>query len=815
MRAKLAASDCLMPDIFISHASPDDDFVNRVHDTLEKDVKDCQAWVDHLDLLAGDGFDDRINAKITGSNYLLLVVSQHSLKSKEVNGECRKAMLNNIPLLVAIIDDTPFKDLPHYLLTLNAVNLKKEWDAGIALLVKTLNGDATPTDEPLFKRVFTITGTIDRRLTQTPLRGRDADVAAIKAALAKAPTVIVGVGGLGKSKLAAEVALTGDAWQGVIWQRVSEFTQVYDVIELMKQHFELPPTTERRDVLAKLKTQKTLVVLDNAEDVPPTDPRHKEYVALVNDLLTHGAQVLITSRVEWEALNPVTTHEPSPLDADASRQLVLDLGAAYGVKNLDNQADAIAEAARKHPRLIEFAIGQMKRFPPTKILTDLRDLTSRKVQDAMDEMIEKTLRQMVMADEHGALAEQVLKRLLVCRGGFTLAAAEAIGGMAGDDLDAALTTLQIWQFVTYNREKERYDLPQIVIAALPPDTSAHRPHFDYYHALARAHEKSADHEKYLKLDVESENLEAAFEWAMGVDGYEQALWLVTSACGNYLMNRGRFEHLKNWLERVATGVKSKDIDSSGHSVDNRLAAAVQNSLGNLYGVYPFGDHQTNLKQAVAAYEAVLVYWTPQSAPLGYAMTQNNLGTAYRKLAGVEDKIANLKQAVEAHKAALVYFTPQSAPLSYAATQNNLGTVYRDLAEVEDRADNLKRAISAYEAALMYYTPQFAPLDYAMTQNNLGTAYCNLAEVEDRTGNLKRAVVVYKAALVYRTPQSAPLDYALTQRNLGIVYEDLGETAKSIGCWREAECYYRQMGHVKEADLMLEWITETPDDQSSG
>ena len=41
---------------------------------------------------------------------------------------------------------------------------------------------------------------------------------------------------------------------------------------------------------------------------------------------------------------------------------------------------------------------------------------------------------------------------------------------------------------------------------------------------------------------------------------------------------------------------------------------------------------------MAAYEAALVYYTAERAPLDYAMTQNNLGNAYRDLAEIEDAL---------------------------------------------------------------------------------------------------------------------------------------------------------------------------------
>jgi len=47
--------------------------------------------------------------------------------------------------------------------------------------------------------------------------------------------------------------------------------------------------------------------------------------------------------------------------------------------------------------------------------------------------------------------------------------------------------------------------------------------------------------------------------------------------------------------------------------------------------------------------------------MDYAMTQNNIGTAYSKLAEVEEKALNCKKAIEAYKNALKIFTENSYP----------------------------------------------------------------------------------------------------------------------------------------------------------
>ncbi|MGQ9595689.1 MAG: CHAT domain-containing protein, partial [Anaerolineae bacterium] len=64
-----------------------------------------------------------------------------------------------------------------------------------------------------------------------------------------------------------------------------------------------------------------------------------------------------------------------------------------------------------------------------------------------------------------------------------------------------------------------------------------------------------------------------------------------------------------------------------------------------------------------------------------------------------EREANLGRAIEAYRQALTVYTPETAPLEYATTQNNLGNAYSDLAQVREREANLGRAIEAYRQAL--------------------------------------------------------------------------------------------------------------------
>lgn len=236
-----------------------------------------------------------------------------------------------------------------------------------------------------------------------------------------------------------------------------------------------------------------------------------------------------------------------------------------------------------------------------------------------------------------------------------------------------------------------------------------------------------------------------------------------------------------------------------------LAADVLNDIGNLYwmlsrGARDTGKAQSSLERAIAAYQCSLSQINPQSCPHNYAMTQNNLGSAYGDLARYRSPAEALKQSVHAYEEALRYRQQEDDPARYAATQNNLGTAYWNLAQHHQPVLCLKRAIAAYTEALHYYRPEREPLYYAMIQNNLGTAYWNLAQHKQSAPDmvaawgegeeagtpgygdtekgvkpaspsdwLHRAISAYQAALTYRTVETAPAAHAATQNNLGTAH----------------------------------------------
>ena len=93
----------------------------------------------------------------------------------------------------------------------------------------------------------------------------------------------------------------------------------------------------------------------------------------------------------------------------------------------------------------------------------------------------------------------------------------------------------------------------------------------------------------------------------------------------------------------------------------------------------------------------------------------------------ESHTETLQQAVDAYELALEERTRERVPLGWAMTQNNLGLVLQTIGERESHTETLQQAVEAYRLALEEYTRERVPLDWAQTQMNLGNTLILVGE----------------------------------------------------------------------------------------
>ena len=220
-------------------------------------------------------------------------------------------------------------------------------------------------------------------------------------------------------------------------------------------------------------------------------------------------------------------------------------------------------------------------------------------------------------------------------------------------------------------------------------------------------------------------------------------------------------------------------------------AATQDNLGSaLLELGKREEGTAQLEAAVSAYVAALEVRTREAAPLDWAATQNNLGNAFLEIGKREEGTARLEAAVAAYRAGLEVRTREALPFDWAATQNNLGNALLELGKREEGTVRLKAAVTTYRTVLEVYTREAVSFVWAITQNNLGNALLELGKREEGTGRLKEAVLAYRAALEVSTRERVPLDWAMTQNNLGGALASLGEREEGTERLQQAVAAFR-------------------------
>ena len=80
--------------VFLSHNSLDKLFARRLASTLE--ASGVQVWIDEAEILPGDSLLGKIELAIDRVDYLIVVLSPHSVSSEWVTREVRMAMHREI-----------------------------------------------------------------------------------------------------------------------------------------------------------------------------------------------------------------------------------------------------------------------------------------------------------------------------------------------------------------------------------------------------------------------------------------------------------------------------------------------------------------------------------------------------------------------------------------------------------------------------------------------------------------------------------------------------------------------------------------------
>ncbi|MFL6147430.1 MAG: TIR domain-containing protein [Pseudonocardiaceae bacterium] len=136
-----------MSDVFISYAREDRLIALQVADDLR--ARGAEVWLDEESLVPGEDWVKEISQQIQNAAAFLVLVSPASLASEWVGHEWNVALARkNIRVLAALIGGATVSGMPPPLRTIQAVDLNKDYDAGILKIWKAVERLVKSTAPP-------------------------------------------------------------------------------------------------------------------------------------------------------------------------------------------------------------------------------------------------------------------------------------------------------------------------------------------------------------------------------------------------------------------------------------------------------------------------------------------------------------------------------------------------------------------------------------------------------------------------------------------------------------------------------------------
>ncbi len=416
----------------------------------------------------------------------------------------------------------------------------------------------------------------------TSFVGRGAQLTEVRNLLAENRLVtLTGAGGVGKTRLAVEVAsqLAGEYADGVWYVDLAPLTESGLVPVTLARALGLPDQPGRsmtETLLRFVRDRQLLVVLDNCEHL--LDACAELVVGLRSG--APGLTLLATSREQLGVPGEATWRVPSLSLADEAVELFTDRArrARPDFRVTDDNAALITEICARldgMPLAIELAAARVRALSLTQILDSLHDrfrLLTGGARTAVRR--QQTLRASVDWS-HALLTEPervLLRRLAVFLGGFDFDAAQAVATFTEAELYQILDQLGLLVDKSLVVAEEiggtmRYRLLETVRQyALEKlgesgDADAVRSrHRDYYTAMAALLDAPAGSEYEQRVEqaqIEIDNLRAAFGWSRESGDVELALALASSLQPLW-QARGRLREGLTWLDAALTDDNAQD-----------------------------------------------------------------------------------------------------------------------------------------------------------------------------------------------------------------------------------------------------------------
>ncbi len=651
----------------------------------------------------------------------------------------------------------------------------------------------------------------------TSFVGRRNELAAITAHLESTRLLtLVGPGGVGKSRLALQVAAASRSAgfpDGVWLVELAGLAdpdlvahQVLGVLGVAEVVGQAPASTLAEHV----STRRLLLVLDNCEHLV------ESCAALAGALLRAGPglQILATSRqplgVDGESVwvvPPLSTPDPEEVSSDADAlhyeavRLFVDRVRA-AVPGFDlGRAAARSAAVICHrldgmPLAVELAAARARVLSVEEIARHLDDRFRLLVGGPRTAPSRHQTLRAALDWSYEALSvpeSRLFRRLAVFAGGFVLEAArqvcvsdphecdvlEALSGL----VDKSLVTVDRSAGVSRYRQLET--IRQYARDRLGEHGEEHtvgRRHLLWAAGLAQDAEKGlegADQDRWLRvLDSDRDNFRAALDWAGANDAVHDGSRLAT-ALWRFWEIRGYLSEGRSRLHRWA--------DAEGLPAPRR--AKILNSLGIM------AQRQRDYAGARGFYEEALVVRRSIGDPLGIATALHGLGSMAMQHGDVET-------ARDQFEENLALARELGEPRMAAASLMNLGVIAQ--------VDFMRRGASLAEAgdrAHDYYQRSLEEYRRLGDRHGMALALENLGSLGPWRGEYEESRAFHEESMAIRRTLGDKLGIAASARFLGRLALRSGECSTARDLHEEYLSIERELGHKPNEAEALAFLAD--------
>jgi predicted ATPase/DNA-binding CsgD family transcriptional regulator/DNA-binding XRE family transcriptional regulator len=629
--------------------------------------------------------------------------------------------------------------------------------------------------------------------------GRKNELVQVQELLERTPLLtLVGPGGVGKTRLALEVAsrflprVSDGAWL-VELAPLSDPTHIPQAIAGAVGLKEHPGRPLDEAVMAALERRQLLLVLDNCEHLIGgcADLAHRLLRACP------GLRILSTSREALGVDGEVRWLVPSLAlpsrdaagargdgpgkdvsDAEAVRLFVDRARATHsGFTLIDREGAAVAEICRVLdgiPLAIELAAAWVRVLPTSQIAMRLRtsfDLLSSPTRTALPR--QRTLSATILwsYDLLPAAEQALFRELSVFRGGWTLEAIEHVSG--GGDTLMRLTRLVDQSLVVVEADsggEMRYrflePIRQFAEERLETEGSSkivRDRHATYFLALAEAAQVALWGVKQRgswipRLAPEHDNLRGALRWLINTHDAERAQ-LLGAYLGRYWMFSGHGREARTWLAELAA------MRADGGVTPRTRARLLLATLAADIYDQDIRNAQARAAESVAMARAAGDAWCTAYALWIYAAVALHVERdAVRTLALTQEGIAFARQGGD--------------PVHEALHLHYANAAHLRLGDTASARTDAQRALAI---ASEIEVPR-----------EVGRALASLADATCAEGDLIAGRELFERALAIFEEQDEPVHLVITLRALVYVVVDLDDGAaarallrRALDAWSEA------------------------------